>query len=238
MSSMTPSLARTHRLLAVQTLVVLLVSINRLGGFTSGYVASNEFLRWVDLINMLPLPLLSLGAFYLLKEHLAYESAARGGAAHRALGLAFLIGAYLLGASYGTHEVTNYLHQRFCLDDASTLCRIVAFQDDDFSHWVFFTGFLMVNVSLLWLQLLFPHRARLQAGDIGLLALNGAFIGLGVFANLAFEEIGLDLYVVAALALISAWLLLRRGAQPLVIYYLTAYGLGSVATALYKMAAG
>ena len=60
------------------------------------------------------------------------------------------------------------------------------------------------------------------------------FIALGIFANLAFEEIGLDLYVVALLAVIALPLLWRRGWQPLVIYYSTAYTLGLVATAIYK----
>ena len=70
------------------------------------------------------------------------------------------------------------------------------------------------------------------------LVLNGVFIALGIFANLAFEEIGLDLYVVAILAVLSLALFWRRGAQPLVIYYSTAYTLGLIATAVYKGAAG
>jgi hypothetical protein len=40
-----------HRLLGVQSLVVVLVSVNRLGSWTDGYVARNEFLRWVDLLT-------------------------------------------------------------------------------------------------------------------------------------------------------------------------------------------
>ena len=36
--------------------VVVLVSVNRLSALTLSYVAPNQFLRWVDLINMLPLP--------------------------------------------------------------------------------------------------------------------------------------------------------------------------------------
>jgi hypothetical protein len=48
--------------------------------------------------------------------------------------------------------------------------------------------------------------------------------------------IGLDLYVVALLAAIALWLLRRRGAQPLVVYYAVAYTLGLVATAIYKVA--
>ena len=71
-------------------------------------------------------------------------------------------------------------------------------------------------------------------GDLALLTLNGALIGAGVFANLAFERIGLDLYVVAALAVVAFALLRRLGRQPLLVYYATAYGLGLAATALYK----
>ncbi|MGH2523931.1 MAG: hypothetical protein ACRDH2_15605 [Anaerolineales bacterium] len=53
------TLATLHVLLAVQSLVVILVSINRLSPLTLGYVLPNEFLRWVDLNNMLILPLIS-----------------------------------------------------------------------------------------------------------------------------------------------------------------------------------
>ena len=36
---------RIHALLGVQSLVAILVSINRLGAWTLGYVLPNEFLR-------------------------------------------------------------------------------------------------------------------------------------------------------------------------------------------------
>lgn len=76
--------------------------------------------------------------------------------AHMAWNLVFIVGLYLLGASYGDHEVANYLHHRFCPEDpTSSLCRIVIFNDDEFSHRVFFTGFVMVNTALLFLQNLF-----------------------------------------------------------------------------------
>jgi hypothetical protein len=38
---------------------VVLVSLNRLGSWADGYVAPNQFLRWVDLNNMV-LALVSL----------------------------------------------------------------------------------------------------------------------------------------------------------------------------------
>jgi len=222
---------RIHLLLAVQSVVAILVSINRLGTWTLGYVLPNEFLRWVDFNNMLILPLISLVAFYLLKKTIEYNSPAREGRAHIAWNLVFIIGLYLLGASYGDHEVTNYLHHRFCLDDTtSDLCRIIIFNDDEFGHWVFFTGFVMVNGALLILQNIFPYGDQLTGADVGLLSFNALFLGAGILANLGFEEIGLDLYVVALLAILSAYLLWRRGRQPLFIYYAVAYWLGLIAS--------
>jgi hypothetical protein len=220
---------KIHLLLAVQSVVAILVSINRLGTWTLGYVLPNEFLRWVDFNNMLVLPLISVVASYLLKKTIEYDSPQRDSRSHIAWNLIFIVGLYLLAASYGDHEVTNYLHQRFCSTDTSSdLCRIVIFNDDEFSHWVFFTGFVMVNVAILFMQNLFPHREPLTGTDFALLTLNALFLGAGVLANLGFEEIGLDLYVVALLALISGYLLWRGGRQPMFIYYTIAYWLGLV----------
>jgi len=230
---------RIHVLLGVQSVLAILVSVNRLSTLTLGYVLPNEFIRWVDFNNMLVIPLISLAATYLLKKTIEYNSPAREGRTHIAWNLVFIVGLYLTAASYGDHEVTNYLHVRFCLDDpTSDLCRIVIFNDDEFSHWVFFTGFIMVNAAILFLQNLFPSREDLSRTDVGLLLLNSLFLGGGVFANLGFEEIGLDLYVVAFLALISAFLLWRRGRQPMFIYYTSAYWLGLIGSLVAQTITG
>lgn len=220
---------RIHTLLGVQSLVAILVSINRLGTWTLGYVLPNEFLRWVDFNNMLLLPLISVVASYLLKKTIEYDSPQRESKTHIAWNLVFIVGLYLLVASYGDHEVTNYLHHRFCqADTASDLCRIIIFNDDEFSHWVFFTGFVMVNTAILFIQNLFHYQEKITGADFILLTLNALFLGTGIIANLGFEQIGLDLYVVALLALISAYLLWTRGRQPMFIYYTIANWLGLV----------
>ena len=224
---------RIHILLGVQSLLGILVSINRLGTWTLGYVLPNEFLRWVDFNNMLVLSLVSLVALYLLKKTIEYDSPAREGRAHMIWNLVFIVGVYLTAASYGDHEVTNYLHQRFCATDTtSDLCRIVIFNDDEFSHWVFFTGFVLVNAAILFLQAIFPYREKITNTDIALLSLNALFLGAAVLANLGFEEIGLDLYVVALLAIISVYLLWNRGRQPMFIYYTVAYWLGLIGSVI------
>jgi hypothetical protein len=219
---------RIHILLGIQSLIGILVSLNRLGLWTLGYVLPNQFLRWVDLNNIL-LALAGLVALYLLKKTIEYASPVREGRAHLAWNLVFIIGVFLTAAGYGDHEVTNYLHQRFCSSATmSDLCRIIVFNDDEFSHWIFFAGFMLVNAAILFLQNIFPYREDISISDVVLLASNALFLGAAILANLGFEEIGLDLYVVALLAFISTSLLWRRGRQPMFVYYTIAYWLGLV----------
>jgi hypothetical protein len=231
------SLRTLHLLLAAQTFIVVLVGINRRSDLTTGYVAANEFLRWVDLVNMLVLPVASLVASTLLKRWLEARVPAeqRRGPALAILDVLFLVGAYVLAASYGAHEVTNYLHVRFCDGDASRLCEIVAFNDDSFSHWLFFSGFVAINLVILALQAIakdVPDAGRL---DIVLVGANALFIAAGIFVNLAFEETGFDLPVVALLLVLAGVLWWRGGPRPLFVYYTLAYGVGLLATGLYKL---
>ena len=221
--------ARLHVLLSVQSLLIVLVSVNRLSSLTTGYVASNQFLRWVDLNNMV-LGLLAVLVYYLLVQYLERRS----GRTSVALGVAFVVGAYLYAASYGSHEVTNYLHVRFCPDTASDLCRIVAYNDDEFSHLLFFAGFILLNVVVMATQAISPDPDRPRVADTVLAVVNALFVAAGVVANLAFEEIGLDLYVVAAVAVFAVVLLWRQPRQLIFRYYAVAFVLGLVVTGVIK----
>jgi hypothetical protein len=219
-----------HVLLSVQSLLIVLVSINRLSALTSGYVADNQFLRWVDLNNML-LGLLAVLVYYLIIHYLARRSGGTSGA----LGIGFVVGAYLYAASYGSHEVTNYLHVRFCPDTASDLCRIVAYNDDQFSHLLFFAGFIVLNVVVMLTQVISPDPAPATVTDTLLIVVNALFVAAGVVANLAFEEIGLDLYVIAVVAVFAVVLLWRQPRQLILRYYTVAFVLGLLVTGVLKV---
>lgn len=231
-----------HRLLTIQSLVIVFGSLNRLTSWTIGYVASNEYLRWVDFLNMLFIPAVSVIASYFLKAHIEHTTNTQARRWQKILlTLIFVLGIYWLGASYGTHEVTNYLHTRFCGEETTlpgNLCSIIAYNDDDFSHYVFFTAFVMINAVLLFTQVLHPYAGTITNTDRVWLTINALFIAAGIFANLAFEPIGLDLYVVMILAALSLWFLWRRGAEPLVHYYSVAYVVGLLATGIFILARG
>jgi hypothetical protein len=72
-----------------------------------------------------------------------------------------------------------------------------------------------------------PHKSLIGARKL--------FIGAGIFANLAFEEIGLDLHVVAIIAALAVGLLWRRRGQPILRYHAVAYLVGLVATGVAKL---
>lgn len=56
-----------------------------------------------------------------------------------------------------------------------------------------------------------------------------------IVANLSFEEIGLDLLVVAAVALLAIALWARVGPRPLILYFASSYTAGLVVTAALTM---
>jgi hypothetical protein len=95
-------------------------------------------------------------------------------------------------------------------------------------------GFIVLNVVVMLTQAISPDPDRPRRGDAALVVVNALFVAAGVVANLAFEEIGLDLYVVAAVAVFAVVLLWRQPRQLILRYYAVAFVLGLVVTAVIK----
>lgn len=228
-------LRRLHALLAVQSLVLVLASINRLSSIADVEVLPHGSLRLVELVNLLVLPPISALAFFLLLEHLIGGVAARR---RRALRLAFLAALYVFALSYGMHEPANYVHQELCGGDGGRLCQVIDYHDDGLSHLLFFAGFAGIAAVLLIAQAAATDAAALPlaGGDRALVLGNAALIAAAIVANLGFEAIGLDLLVVALVAALSLALLRRAGPRPVIVYFASAYVLGLVATIAVRLA--
>jgi hypothetical protein len=91
----------------------------------------------------------------------------------------------------------------------------------------------VLNVVVMLTQAISPDPDRPRRGT-ALVVVNALFVAAGVVANLAFEEIGLDLYVVAAVAVFAVVLLWRQPRQLILRYYAVAFVLGLVVTAVIK----
>lgn len=227
---------RLHLLLTLNSLLVVLVSVNReAGGAQLDFVAANQFLRRVEVGNMV-LGLCTVLLYYLVALHLVHDSRVRRRGATFVLGALFTVGVYLYGLSLGDHEITNYLHGRFCSRSLPQICRIVAFNDDVFSDLVFLAGFTVLNTMVMVTQFLFPADRALRPLDNVLLVVNALFIGAGITANLAFENAGFDPYVIGATAVLALTLLRISPWEPMLRYYAAAYSVGLAATVLVKAA--
>lgn len=215
-----------HLLLAGQSLVLVLASVNRLWDATDVAVLPHGALRLADVLNLLVLAPAGVLLFHALLEHVV--------AGRRAPWLrgAFVAAVYLFAASYGMHEAADYLNARFC-PGAGELCAIVGYQDDALSHALFFAGFAGIAAVLLAAQAAVP--AVTSARDRALIVANATLVAAAIVANLGFEEVGLDLAIVAAVAVLAAALWLRHGPRPLTLYFASAYTAGLVVTAALTM---
>jgi hypothetical protein len=232
---------KVHVLLTGLSLVIVILSINRLSSLTQYRLEPHDFLRWLDFNAMLPIPIVSIVLYYLLKKDVELAGQAARTRLLLALNVVFVVGIYLFGASSGDHETTNYLHHRFCTDSPADadLCAAVIFHDDTFSHVLYYLGVIMYTLALVTIEWRFPRRTEATKRDRLPILLNAAVIAVGIFANLAFEEARLDMVafgLVAVVANVLLWLTGRRWTQlPFTLYVATSFGAGLTATILYKL---
>lgn len=229
-----------HLIFTGLSLTIILLSVNRLTTFTTGYLQPYEFLRWLDFNAMLPIPLLSVLLYFLLRNQIIYESTFKKTVSFVLLNLLLISGIYFFAAGSGNHEVTNYLNTRFCNSGKvnSSICNIIKYNDDEFSHYVYYLGFVLMNVSLMFLEYNFPKKSRVLKKDLLLIIPNSLLIALGIFANLAFEEIGIDLWVFALVMVLALFLLSRKykvSQLPVTFYFALSYTLGVLSTFIYKL---
>jgi hypothetical protein len=223
-------------LLGAQSLLLVLTSVNRLSDLATAPLLPNEALRGVELVNLLVLPPVSALGWYLVLEHVIARGVDRR--LRRRLRLAFAVALYLFALSYGMHEPANYLSERFCQGAGGDgLCAAIAYQDDELSHLFFFAGFAGIQAVLLIAQTAVAGATTARGGRERVLLLgNAGLLAAAIVANLAFEEIGLDLAVIALLAGAASWLLRRHGPAPLLLYFAAANVAGLVVTAALKLA--
>lgn len=232
---------KVHLLLTGLSVVIVALSLNRLTGATAGTIAPHDFLRWLDLNAMLPIPIASIVLYYLLKKDVELAGAAPPSRWLLTVNVVFVVGVFLYGASSGDHETTNYLNHRFCTDDevSRDLCAVVDYHDDTFSHLLYYLGVIAFTLSLVVIEWRYPRRADVARPDVALVLANAAFVAVGIFANLAFEEARIDLVafaVVAAVSNVLLWLTGRRWRQlPVTLYVSSSFGAGLLAAVGYKL---
>lgn len=232
---------RIHLILSGLSLSIIILSINRLTPYTQAYLQPFEYLRYMDMFAMLPIPLFSVLLFWLLRNEILNNHTVKKTAIFTFLNLLLISGIYFFAAGSGDHEVTNYLNYRFCDagEISNPICNIISFNDDVFSHYIYYAGFVLLNIPLMAFESMMPRKKSASKKDILLISLNALFIALGIFANLAFEEAVIDLVVFFSVMALSLYILYRKKFAvknlPVTFYFAVSYVVGIGATILFKI---
>jgi hypothetical protein len=230
-----------HLLLTGLSGTIILLSLNRLLPLTNGYLQPYDFLRWVDINAMIPIPLITVILYYFLKRNIQEHTSTTTSKHQTLFNILFIIGVYFFAAGSGDHEVTNYLNNRFCNDGEiqSVLCNIIIYNDDTFSHILYYIGFVLLNLALLLTEFTLPRKTPIIKRDLAFISVNGLFIAAGIFANLAFEPAGLDLMFFTPVAALSVYLTFFGNKPyhklPASLYLSLSYGIGVLSTYITKL---
>ncbi|MBI4137386.1 hypothetical protein HY469_04965, partial [Candidatus Roizmanbacteria bacterium] len=155
--------------------------------------------------------------------------------------LLFIIGVYLFGAGSGLHEAMDYLNARFCNrgEITNALCNIISYNDDTFSHIVYYIGFILLTISLVITEYFSPRKNPISLKDIRLISANALFIALFIFLNLAFEPTLMDMIVFGSMTVFTASVLQfgRHSYKnlPITLYFAISYGVGVISSLVYKV---
>jgi len=200
---------------------ILLLTINRKTNLTQGLLQPYEYLRWQDFHAMITLPFIITLIYTLL--FIAVTS--RQPRLHKHFGsyiIIFVTGILLYGISSGNHEVTNYLHHRFCVGETSSICQIIQYNDDSFSHLIFYLSSIIMTLALLFFEIAQPESKPISNKSLAIIIINAGLIGTGLFLNLALENLGIDLYSFGILSAISLSLLYLKSEEfrsyPIITY--------------------
>ncbi len=237
---------RLHILLTSILLILVLLSVNRLTGFTLVYLPPNEFLRLVDFIALIPITLITIVLYFLLKRDIEESGSAKSTTTPQQLlwlNIVFIFGVGVYAMSSGDHETANYLNIRFCSDDqpSTQLCEIIGYHDDIFSHLLYYAGNMLLTFTILLSETMYPRLRKASRNDMILLSINASLIAAGIFINIAREPTAIDLVAFSTLALLACGLLWRGSKRigvkrlPVTFYMALAYGLGTVSSLLYKL---
>lgn len=219
-------------LLSLQTVILILGSANRLMKWSHTPVAANGFLRWVDFNHLLVFPPLTILVSLAIRQTFVNL----GKKSYIGVDVLFVLSVYFLGAGYGVHELANYLSSWTAGNDSfsSDFQEIIRFNDDDFSHWIFFGAFVGVNLSVLLWQYLNPFSSPLKKTELILILCNALILAAAIFANLSQGKLGFDLVALLVLAVPALIFWCKNRSQPIFLFYFAGLWLGLVATFFYR----
>ena len=243
MSHLDTRILRLHpitRLVWFNSLVVVLVTIERFSPTTRIVLAPHAFLSLHQLVQTVVLILASVVLAMLLFWETSGHLKALPGRSAVWLSVVFVAGAYLYGAGEGLHELASYLLGSRCDTDhpVGDLCGGLFVNDFYTGNILFFTGAaLLTGVPIIAERL--NDAPDLRRPATLPLILNAIVYSLTVVAYAAFDTVlvGTVFAVVMLIFTATMWLPIRSNAfrYPIATYWFITYLLGAVVSIVIRL---
>ncbi len=232
---------RLHILFSLNSLAVVLVSIERFSFTTHVLLQPYQFLRLHEAIQITVLILATaIIPFFLLKEVTSdFSLLIKGRKSNMFLGVAFIIGIYLYASGNAFHELASFLFNQYCNVNAISgqLCGSLFFNDYYTGNVLYFVGAFLFTIALILLEVSQP-RIVMTKRDVWLLVPNCLIYALAIVAYAGFDRVlvGLVYSVITTLVVLGILFINRKEVPrlPVTDYTALTYIVGTLVACLVR----
>lgn len=205
---------RFHLLFSLNSLVVLLVTIERFSFTTRILLQPFQFLRLHEAIQITVLILATaVIPFFLFKEVTGnFSLLAKGKRSYLFLGAVFIAGIYFYASGNAFHELASFTSNQYCNVNAPSgpLCQGLFFNDYYVGNGLYFVGAFLFTIALVLLEVAQP-RLEMTRQDLWLLLPNCLIYAFAIIAYAGFDRVLVGLvYSLGTTVVVVALLLINR----------------------------
>ncbi len=230
---------RLHLLFSLNSLVVVLVSIERFSFTTRILLQPYQFLRLHEAIQIVVLILATaIIPFFLFKEVTGdFSLLAKG--RRTFLGVMFIAGIYFYASGNAFHELASFLFNQYCdINKVSgQLCGSLFFNDYYTGNVLYFIGALLFTLALILLEVSQP-RILMTKRDMWLLVPNCLIYAIAIVAYAGFDRVlvGLVYSLLITIVVVGILLVRRNEARylPVTDYTALTYVIGTLIACLVR----
>lgn len=232
---------RFHILFSLNSLAVILVSIERFSFTTHILLRPYQFLRLHEAAQITMLILATaIIPFLLLKEVTgSFSLLTKGKKRSLFFGVLFIAGIYFYASGNAFHELASFMLNQYCSVSAisGSLCQGLFFNDYYTGNVLYFVGAFLFTIALILLEVSQP-RLEMTRRDLWLLLPNCLIYALAIVAYAGFDRVLVGLAYSLFTTVVVVAILLRNRKEvrhlPFTDYTVLTYLIGTLVACLVR----
>jgi uncharacterized membrane protein len=232
---------RLHILFSLNSLAVVLVSIERFSFTTHVLLQPYQFLRLHEAIQIVVLILATVIIPFLLFKEVTGNFSLLSKESRRGtfLGIVFIVGIYFYASGNAFHELASFLFNQYCDVGrvSGQLCQGLFFNDYYTGNVLYFVGAFLFTLALILLEVSQPH-ILMKRRDMWLLVPNCLIYALAIVAYAGFDRVlvGLIYSLVTTIVVVGIFVAYRKERYylPVTSYTALTYIIGTVVACIVR----